>query len=86
MNAPIKILCLVILITFQIPSIVAQRSSKEDTLSQTDKQLYYTQLEEIEKKLLADSLQKVEIENEPGYGKTIAIPLSGELIFKFEKE
>jgi small-conductance mechanosensitive channel len=43
-------------------STIAQTSSAYDTLSQTDIQLYYNKLDEIEKKLFADSLQRVEIE------------------------
>jgi len=62
MNAPNKILCLVFLISFQVHPIDAQTISKYDTLTQTDIQLYYNRLDEIEKKILVDSLQKVEIE------------------------
>ncbi len=64
MNAPFQtqILCLVFLITIQMHRIGAQTSSNYDALSQTDIQLYYNKLEEIEKKLIADSLQRVEIE------------------------
>lgn len=62
MNASIKIICLVFLIIFQTHPIEAQTNSNYDTLSQTDIQLYYNRLDEIEKKLLADSLRRVEIE------------------------
>jgi len=64
MNAPFQtqILCLVFLITFQMPRLGAQTSSNHDALSQKDIQFYYNKLEEIEKKLIADSLQRVEIE------------------------
>ena len=64
MIAPFKtqILCLVFLITYNIPPIGAQTSSIDDTLNQSDLKLYHKKLDEIEKKIIVDSLQRVEIE------------------------
>ena len=64
MNVPFRthIFCLFILIFSQLHVVSAQNSSEYDTISQTDIQLYYKKLEDIEKKLRVDSLQRVQIE------------------------